>query len=336
MSEITLKDLIQMQGLQHIQSLASKATGLAGYVMDLDGPITQISNATEFCTDIIKKSESANRKYQNCENSVIEQAFRTGRSCVNICENGLAVAAIPFAIKGKCIGASVFGHVFVEKQDENKLRKAAQDAKIDEEKYLSAARKVKVIPRQQVEAIADMLFGFNSIIVDLAYQRYVMDEKAVVFKQISDSLKSYLGDAEKLLSTNDSTIKDLSRKFEELNQLSDSATQKLENTSDTVRVIQNIALNTRILGFNASIEASRAKESGKGFGVIAQEVRSLADVSKNSAEKIEEIIQAISETTNQMRTTVFETNEAVNTSFSTMTTMTKLLESMREIADKLV
>ena len=93
-------------------------------------------------------------------------------------------------------------------------------------------------------------------------------------------------------------------------------------------------MNTRILGFNASIEASRAKESGKGFGVIAQEVRSLADVSKNSAEKIEEIIQSITETTSQIRTTIMETSNAVTQTFESMNSMTELLEKMKNLSDE--
>ena len=137
-----------------------------------------------------------------------------------------------------------------------------------------------------------------------------------------------------MLETNERTVKNLTRKYDELNQLSDSATQKLENTTETVKVIQNIALNTRILGFYASIEASRAKESGKGFGVIAQEVRSLADVSKNSAEKIEEIIQSITETTSQIRTTIMETSNVVTQTFESMNNMTELLEKMKNLSDE--
>ena len=76
------------------------------------------------------------------------------------------------------------------------------------------------------------------------------------------------------------------------------------------RSIQNISLNTRILGFNASIEAARAKESGKGFGVIAQEVRSLADVSNSSAEDIERRIQKISDAAKQISDEINKASEA--------------------------
>ena len=71
-------------------------------------------------------------------------------------------------------------------------------------------------------------------------------------------------------------------------------------------------MNTRILGFNASIEASRAKESGKGFGVIAQEVRSLADTSKSSADTIEQKIKSIGGFAAQIDKSAKESSELVS------------------------
>ncbi len=158
------------------------------------------------------------------------------------------------------------------------------------------------------------------------------NEKCEELKLKVDKLKSSLTEAEKLINENNTKVTQLAQDFDQLIKLSDTAKQQLENTSETVKVIQNIALNTRILGFNASIEASRAKESGKGFGVIAQEVRSLADVSKTSAEKIEEIIDSISEIANEIHTTVISTNETVKTAFDNMNNMNTLLGQMKEIS----
>lgn len=121
---------------------------------------------------------------------------------------------------------------------------------------------------------------------------------------------------ENTTTLNQQNCKKISKYLEQLNNLSESAVQQLENTNDTVKVIQTIAMNTRILGFNASIEASRAKESGKGFGVIAQEVRSLADVSKSSAEKIEEIIAKITDITQEMHTLIVEASKEISSSAS--------------------
>ncbi len=62
--------------------------------------------------------------------------------------------------------------------------------------------------------------------------------------------------------------------------------------SDNTKLIHDLVLQTRILSFNASVEASRAGEAGKGFSVVANEVGQLAELSSQSAKAIEEIIRS--------------------------------------------
>lgn len=91
---------------------------------------------------------------------------------------------------------------------------------------------------------------------------------------------------------------------EELALETSSLGQKIQDINQFVRLIGDIADQTNLLALNAAIEAARAGENGRGFSVVAQEVRNLADESNQAAKDvrkiIEEIIQQSQELTQNM------------------------------------
>ena len=71
-------------------------------------------------------------------------------------------------------------------------------------------------------------------------------------------------------------------------------------------VISNIASRTNLLALNASVQAARAGEAGRGFSIVAAEVRQLADRSAKSLQEIEQIVLQIQTETGSVMTAMEE------------------------------
>jgi len=114
-------------------------------------------------------------------------------------------------------------------------------------------------------------------------------EQAASTEEISSTLEELTASNHQNADNAKSTALLSQSVFTAMEELSNSAKnnlQSLTNIINKIKVVNDISFQTNILSLNASVEAARAGEAGRGFLVIAHEIRSLADVSKNAANEI--------------------------------------------------
>ena len=98
----------------------------------------------------------------------------------------------------------------------------------------------------------------------------------------------------------DQSNQDLLNVVEASNARFEQIVQLISNIGEKTKMINEIVFQTKLLSFNASVEAARAGDEGKGFAVVAEEVGNLANVSGASANEINTLLQASIEQVNQI------------------------------------
>lgn len=127
--------------------------------------------------------------------------------------------------------------------------------------------------------------------------------------------------------------------FSEFKEKINSMDKNIKKVNEFTSLIKSISEQTNLLALNAAIEAAAAGDAGKGFGVVADEVRTLAEKSKTASNKIFEIAsdllkdtRNISSTSEKMNNEIVKQRETIDTS---MTSFKEISSSIEEITPRI-
>lgn len=111
---------------------------------------------------------------------------------------------------------------------------------------------------------------------------YRVSNMRSVATELSGAVQEMSATTEQL--AHDST--DVSNRIEELSKYAEQMNGNIQQINQIVGAVKDIAMHSKILGLNASIEAARSGEHGKGFAVVANEIQKMAQNSTDSADNI--------------------------------------------------
>ena len=311
LKDYKLTDLVDTLALRDLQESYASSTGMECFITDGSGrPVVSGSKVSDTFKKLVKMS--------------------SGVSMVLSTHAGINIIDAPIMLGGKPLGHFYSGQVLTEEPDDSQSQNYASELGMTKGEYSMMASSLKVIPESALRAHARLAESIAKMISLKAQAEQVklLSSDSSISGGNTANMVAKLSEAENLVVANSNAMEKLRNEFTQLESIATQSVSDVNSSKETIKVIQDVALNTRILGFNAYIEAARAKEYGKSFGVITQEIRDLADKSKESADKIEDAMVSISRSTTQIDTQIRNTERLISDCVSNIQKFSGIINSI--------
>ena len=186
--------------------------------------------------------------------------------------------------------------------------------------------------------IGDQIMAVDQIataIQEMSASAAEVAESAVRTSSTSQQARDEATHGHQTVEENTQAIQKLSNDIDESAQQITTLYDNSKNISSIVTVIQNIAGQTNLLALNAAIEAARAGEQGRGFAVVADEVRNLAYKTQQSTEEIQKIVDELQHSAESAQTSMNENRVLAQTTNQATSSIKSVLDAILHRIDNI-
>lgn len=238
----------------------------------------------------------------------------------------------------------------------NNLRKLVEQVRIDSEKIAVSSEQLFHNTEETEKNIQELVLSIeniassssNSAQVGLETSRGV-EEAAIGIQRIAESasiVSEHSADSSQEAIQGNDAIQNAISQMQSITESVQSSTAIVQNLGERTKeigtiigAITGISEQTNLLALNAAIEAARAGEHGKGFAVVADEVRKLAEQSKDSANQIVEVLKEIQDETEEGIKSMVNVTKEVNTGEAVLNqagdSFRKIVESIQNVTEQI-
>ncbi|MDD6796511.1 MAG: methyl-accepting chemotaxis protein [Clostridiaceae bacterium] len=192
-------------------------------------------------------------------------------------------------------------------ENNNNIRVSIESASKSSEAILQSGKGINEKTQREVEVINNIKSNINDGVEGIVEVRKSSNEVT----QLSNKNNEIVRTGVDKVNTLKEKVSNINNNVETVVDLMEVLTEKQGKIGEILTTLNDITEQTNLLSLNASIEAARAGDAGKGFAIVAEEVRKLADDSKNFTVQIDNLLEELSVSIKEVKSEVTNQREAI-------------------------